>query len=139
MILQLSLFQIFFMALSIVGLSFSILYLFIGGYNYDSSAEAYSERNQERRNADRKEAQRPRETARSSRENVVDISSGKRREAKPVPQERTSVGRQNQRAQPSMRVLEVDYKVVHNRTNWEEVTMDTISITGRVASGTGRW
>ena len=141
MILELSLFQIFFMALSIVGLSFSILYLFVGGYNYDSSQDLYADRSQ-----DRKDAHKTREHAKADRENVFDISSGKRRDAsvKPPPIQRTSVGRQTARAaQPSMRVLEVDYKVIHNRTTWDEVTVNTLDtlsqITNKVASGTGRW
>ena len=129
MILQLSLFQIFFMALSIVGLSFSILYLFIGGHNYENGYETPEVR------------VRPRQKEKSSREtaeNVVDIKSARRRAApvqKPAPTYRTSVGRQTRVTDPALRVLEVDYKVVKHRSRWDEVTLDAISeITDRVAT-----
>jgi hypothetical protein len=127
MILQLSLFQVFFMALSIVGLSFSILYLFIGGPTYENTKETYTDRE-------------------VSRENVVDIHSNKRRSSRPPQQQqrppphyRTSVGRQARVAHPNMRVLEVDYKVINKRGAWEEVTINTISqITESLVTATGK-
>jgi hypothetical protein len=119
MILELSLFQIFFMALSIVGLSFSVLYLFIGGRSYE---RYYDSRYYE-----------------EPRHNVVDISTARRapasRPTAPAPAHRVSKGRNRGAASPTLKVLEVEYKVVSRRSRWDEITLDAVSeITDRIAS-----
>lgn len=105
MILQLSLFQIFFMALSIVGLSFSILYLFIGQSPQESEYEI------------------PRETFRSH--------SAAPAQQKPVapsaysPPQRTSKGRTRKKSRPSADVIEVNFRDVGSNV---DVAMDIIHL-----------